>query len=144
MTADDIWNGVQRGLLLLVTAGVLPIVIRFFLGKRNANKKLDLEERTVEVTEFTAQTKAYAELAQMSQRAAKAAEDAAAIARGEAQKAATEREHMRADMVRVVDKFRQLRDLFKSYVARVGIPLTADEQKIFEDTQDVVRRKRRR
>lgn len=151
----------QTILLTLITASV-PAVISWVLRRKGANKRLELEEGSLSVSQFNAQTTAYQDLLD---RANKALADANKTAVGLADELKTyksERESLvdtvkkqgtkiellqEADnektdaLIRTNGKLETLRGLFLSYVTRTGIPLTMQEQAIFDDTlpSDIVR-----
>lgn len=164
-------------LLLGVAGAAIPALLAWFLGRKGANKKLEIEEGALEVTQFEAQTKAYQDLLTRSNEAVKAsneaataayaaagaANEAAAAARNELMQREEERQRLlkqvddqgkeisslsKADAFRVQEleqtneKLENLRSLFERYVARVGVPMTHEEQQIFESTvpREVFRR----
>lgn len=132
-----------------------PAIILFFLNRKNANKKLDIEEGTLGVAQFEAQTNAYKDLLNRSEASLANANKTAAGYADELQSYKKERETLMAtvkkqgkeiDTLKASDKSKsgeladtrnkleRLRTLFLAYVERTGIPMTPEENKIFEDT----------
>lgn len=149
-------------ILLALLAGSVPGVILFYLNRKGANKKLQLEEGGLTVTQFQAQTLAYQDLLDRSNSAlteannklntsnAKLEEAVAELATyraereklmGEVERQGREIVHLQkadtdkvAELEKTNSKLERLRALFLSYVARTGIPLTLEEKAVFDDT----------
>jgi soluble cytochrome b562 len=143
VTPDMIWEWARSILALLGPAIGLPGLIALLLQRKQANKKLDLDEKGSDITEFQALNTVSASIVQQARQAMLDAQTAATEARTEAAAAKkdantyrSEREELKGEIDHALDIVRKLRDLFKSYVTRVGVPLTADEQSIFESTVD--------
>lgn len=140
----DLW----ATLLLALVTGSVPGVILFILQRRGANKKLELEEGSLGVSQFNAQTSAYQDLLDR-------ANAAVTEARNETKKYRAEREALQRqvtemreeidklktsddqkgqELLRTNNKLERLRALFLSYVKRTSIPLTEEEQSVFDDT----------
>jgi predicted nucleic acid-binding Zn-ribbon protein len=142
------------GGLVAVVFGT-PSIILFLLNRKNANKKLELEEGTLGVAQFEAQTNAYKDLLN---RANKSLDESNATSRGYAAELKSYKEERETLMATVKkqgeeigelkqadedksseladtrQKLERLRSLFLAYVDRTGIPMTLEEKKIFEDT----------
>lgn len=152
----------QTLLIALIPAAV-PTVLLFVLQRRGANKQLQLQEGSLDVTTFEAQRTAYKELydtavanlKQANDRADRANTTSEALAE-ELRTYKEEREKLMAqieeqgrkieklegaatdqadELADTRSKLETLRSLFEKYVARTGIPLTPEEQAIFEQTK---------
>lgn len=142
MTPNEAWGVAQTVISLAAVAIGLPSIILWLLNRKNANKKLDIEEGGLDVSVFAEQRQAYSDLLRASQEAtakatvaASSAQAAADAALAEAAAYKQERETL-VDTVREQgDKLERLRKLFQSYVERVGVPLTEDELEEFEATK---------
>lgn len=151
----------QTLLVALIPAAV-PTVLLFVLQRRGANKQLQLQEGSLSVETFEAQRTAYkelydtakADLATATANTNKANATAEALA-AELRTYKEERERLMAqieeqgrkieklersdasksdELADTRQKLEKLRELFEAYVRRTGIPLTAEEQRIFEET----------
>lgn len=146
--------GIIGGICSLVFG--TPAIVLFFLNRKNANKKLEIEEGGLSVTQFTAQTAAYQDLLNRANRALSEANTKLEESVSELAQYKGERETLMAqvqtqgeeieklkradsdkgdELALTNDKLEKLRKLFTSYVDRVGIPLTTEEQEIFEMTE---------
>jgi len=155
--------GTVGGVLGLSAA--VPTIILFLLGRKGANKKLEIEQGALTVDQFNAALPAYKDLLNRADAAAKVANDAAAVSQLAARSALDELQTYKAERESILSEVKELRQakedqgeeltktnsnleklraLFTSYVARVGIPLTREEEAIFEDTKPILRRARRK
>lgn len=143
MSANEVWDWTRSIFSLLGPAIGLPGLIALLLSRKQANKKLDLDEKGSDVTEFQALNQVSASIVSQArqamldaQAAATAAQKGAASAKAATAKYQSERDEFKVLMERVVDSLRKMRDLFTSYADRTGVPLTEGEKAIFEDTID--------
>jgi len=138
-----VWDWARNIFSLLGVASALPVGISWLLSRKNANKKLDLDEKGAEVSEFQAFNAIGASLVSQAhqamvdaQTAATEAKAEAAAAKREASKYRGEREEMKHEMLSLTESVRKLRDMIKGYVTRTGQPLTEEEQAVFDQTVD--------
>lgn len=139
--------------LILGAAGAsVPIVLSWFLGRKGANKKLEIDEGHLSVAQFDAATKAYQDLL-----------DRAAKTIDELEEYKQERENLiqtvkeQGDKINELEKADELktrelqetnqkldtvRQLFEQYIARTGVPLTTSELAVFEQTAPLPFRRR--
>lgn len=157
------WQTALVAVVVALISGSVPTVLLILLQRKGANKRLELDETTVASDVFSKQTAAYSELydtAKSDLAQAKkdliAANKTAADLATELKKYQTEREELMAkveeqgrkisrleradnektdELADTRSKLETLRELFESYVARTGIPMTPEEQKIFEETK---------
>lgn len=139
-----------------------PAIILWLLNRRNANKKLQLDEGALDVSVFDTQTKAYQDLLDRANLATLNAQAETLKAQEATEKAlaelATYKEERESLMRKVTklersdrnkntalkntnealkvtnEKLEKLRELFQSVVTRTGIVLTKEEQSIYDDT----------
>lgn len=120
---------------LIGTALGVPGIITILLQRKGANKKLDIEEGGLEVTQFSAIIEGYKQL--LADESSRRADQTKAIAelRGEMndiRKKEREYERTTRDLY---DKLSKLRGLMLRYVKRTGIDMTAAELDEFEQTK---------
>jgi predicted nucleic acid-binding Zn-ribbon protein len=150
------WQTALQIVVVPLLVASVPVALLFILQRRGANKKLEIEEGGLTVTQFNAQTLAYQDLldragvretnalAQLADAVKELAqykeERVALMAQVEEQGRKIDRLE-RADDTKSEEladtrkKLETLRALFETYVARTGIPMTSEEQRIFEDTK---------
>lgn len=107
----------------------LPAIISIILTRRNANRKLQVEEGGLKVSEFEALRTAYRE----DRLEAEATADTLR----------NEINGLRDDLDAFREMVRSLRSLFQRVVTRAEVTLTAGEQREFEATRPPVRRRPR-
>jgi chromosome segregation ATPase len=150
------------GGLLGVVFGT-PAIVLWLLNRKNANRALTVQEKTLNVTEFEAQTAAYKDLLDRANAALNDANTKLASSVKELAQYQEERQELlrkvdimgeeierlkKADatkgdeLIETNHKLEKLRTLMLAYVKRTGIPLTTEEQAIFDETvpTDIVRR----
>ena len=120
----------------------LPTIIAWFLNRKGANKKLQIEAGGLEVTEFQAMREAFNDLLREQKEAAKNAQTAATAAQKAADDAILEIKNYRAERQKLLDtvqdqgaKLDRLRTLFMRVIRRNSIELTEAEQHEFESTK---------
>lgn len=150
-------------LLIALIPATIPTVLLFVLQRRGANKQLQLQEGSLDVATFEAQRAAYKELYDTTVKQLGEANDRADKANATSEDLAKElrtykeeRERLMAqieeqgrkikkledaagdqadELADTRSKLETLRELFETYVKRTGIPLTPDEERIFEQTK---------
>lgn len=133
-------------LTLALGSSAIPIIISALLGRKGANKKLQIEEGGLTVDQFNAALPAYKDLLDRADRD----RDEAIEKLGKYESERIElldrvRRLERADTEKTTEleitsrALETLRKLFQTYVDRTGIPLTTQEQAVFENTQPVKR-----
>lgn len=158
------WSIFATVVSVIAAAIGLPGLILFFLNRKDANRKLDLEAGSLTVDQFQAQTAAYQDLLDRANSALSEANAKLAEAVTQIDNFKEEREELQrkvSDLERAVSsleksdtektqqltdtntKLDRLRTLFTSVVDRAKIELTYEEQRIFEETHPVARRGRR-
>lgn len=118
-----------------------PAIILFFLNRKNANKKLDLDEGALDVSVFSEQRAAFKELLDEARAATRAAEDTSAAALHELAQYKKDREKMN-DRIRdqekqirgLTNKLKSLRALFQRILLSYSITLTDEEIAEFDKT----------
>lgn len=139
MNPDDIsWSTVGLSILLALIAAAVPVTLSALLGRKNASKKLQLDETTVMLSGTDNQIKAYQDLLD---RANAAVQKAESLNREyESRLHELEEQKLEQDW-----QITTLRNLFQRVVNRSNIKLTDEEQRIFESTKPMshVRRARR-
>lgn len=120
----------------------LPTIIAWFLNRKGANKKLQIEAGGLEVTEFQAMREAFNDLLREQKEATASAQKAAAAAQTAADNAITEIANYKAERQKLLDtveeqgtKLDRLRTLFMRVIRRNSIELTEAEQLEFESTK---------
>lgn len=130
----EIWD-VASGIVSLVAVITgLPTIILFALQRKNANKKLEIDEGGLSVTQFNSLTAAYQDqLDRCSERTKTMRSEL-----DEMQKQIDEVRDSESNVVRLLAetsrKLDRVRKLFLKYVNRAGIPMTQEEQQEFERT----------
>lgn len=119
-------------LAAFLLGGTSPLWL--FLQRKDANRKLVVEEGSLDVSQFDALTKTYQDLLTR-------ANNATAAAVAEVEKSQKAREDMQAEFEELRASQHQLRDLFRRVVARSNITLTPDEQREFDATKPRPRRR---
>jgi uncharacterized coiled-coil DUF342 family protein len=118
------------------------------LNRKNANKKLEIEEGGLSVNQFTAQTNAYKDLLDRANAELRESVDSLREYKAErtdlmarVEKQGREIEYLKSsdeskseELSDTRAKLEKLRALFETYVERTGIPMTPEEKSIFEDT----------
>jgi len=117
----------QTILISLIT-GCVPATLLWLLNRKGANTKLKLDEGGLSVTQFNAQTAAYQDLLDRSNKAL-------AEALTELKSYKSERAELNKRVENQGNMLERLRELFTSYVTRVGIPMTEEELAVFESTK---------
>lgn len=138
----DLW---QQGLLTLLVATV-PATIVWLLGRKGANKKLDLEEGALENATFVVQRDAFASLFDRYKVALEEANEEIKKAHEELVKAKETREGLEQTVAEQGDeilKLQGLRTLLIEIVRNHNIELSEDQQFQLEATKPVARRTRR-
>lgn len=122
------WGTIGIAVILALIAAAVPVILGTLLGRKNANKKLDLDETSVLLSGTDAQIKTYQDLLNRADRAITKAEDlnSALAAR------VTNLEETRNDQIWQI---MTLRNLFRQVVKRSGITLTPEEQEAFDSTK---------
>lgn len=154
------WQVLLQIVVVPLLVASVPVALLFILQRRGANKKLEIEEGGLTVTQFNAQTSAYQDLLDRANASLKASNDNLAASVAELETYKSERIRLMAkveeqgrkierleraddakssELAETRHKLETLRTLFESYVARTGIPMTPEEQRIFEDTKPVYR-----
>jgi len=137
--ADTIsWGTVGVAVLLALIAAAVPVTLSTLLGRKNANKRLNLDETSVMLSGTETQIKTYQDLL------------------NRANDAVTKAEKINEDLTARVKKLEDieetstwqittLRNLFSQVVKRSNITLTPEEQAAFDATKPraEVRRLRR-
>jgi len=118
-------------------------IILWLLGRKGANKKLDLDERGTNLSEFEALKVAYREQADEAKQSAKDAQTAAEKAQKAAEQAQATATTAARDLNVTNQKLESLRKLFQSIVKRSNIILSPEEQEIFDNTAPIIRKARR-
>lgn len=120
----------------------LPTIIAWFLNRKGANKKLQIEAGGLEVSEFQAMREAFNDLLREQKEAAKNAQTAATAAQKAADDAILEIKNYRAERQKLLDtvqdqgaKLDRLRTLFMRVIRRNSIELTEAERHEFESTK---------
>jgi len=120
-------------LSLIAVAIGLPGIILFFLNRKGANRKLNVEEGGLTVSQFNAALPAYKDLLDRANDDRQAAIDELAAYK-------TEREGFKTEIERLGEDIRTIRGLFTRVVERSNITLTHEEQQVFESTKPTRRR----
>lgn len=121
------WGTVLVAIILALIAAAVPVTLGAMLSRKNANKKLDLDETTVMLSGTDSQIKAYQDLLDRANVAVNKAETLNAdLARRVSDLEATKSDQ--------IWQIRILRDLFTQVVRRSNIVLTPDEQASFDAT----------
>jgi len=125
MTGDDIsWSTVAVTFITIV----VPITLAFLLNRKNANKKLNLDETSVVLSGTAAQIKTYQDLLNRAEEAVSKAE----ALNKEFSDRVQNLEHtkdVQSNQITI------LRNLFMQVVNRSNIILTAAEQAEFDSTK---------
>lgn len=129
------WVGDSLSLLALVLG--TPGVVLFFLGRKGANRKLEVEEGGLSVTVFNAQTAAYKDLLDR-------ANTRAANAEKEAKEANEKIDALQQEYAHMNSKINRLYNLFNRVLARNKIILTEEERTELEETKPTFVGKRRK
>lgn len=151
-------------ILIASIPGTAIAVVSALLGRKNANRKMIVEEGALETTKFDSITAKYEDLLERSEAATadhKASAEEAKAAAVEASKAAAsaqaaadaalaeaaEYKKERETLVNTVadqgEKLERLRVLFEKVIARNNIVLTTEELEEFEATKPVARSRKR-
>lgn len=132
------WETIGLAVILALIAAAVPVTLSTMLGRKNANKKLELDQTTVILSGTETQIKAYQDLLSRANEAVTKAEAlntnlAARVTKLEIEKDSSAWQVM------------TLRNLFSQVVKRSSIVLTPEEQDAFDSTKptDEVRRIRR-
>lgn len=106
----------------------LPAIVSIILTRRNANRKLEVEEGGLKVSEFEALRAAYKQDRQEAE--------------AENDRLHRDIDALRDDLDHFRDILRSLRSLFQRVVIRTNVTLTAEEQREFEATRPPIRRRK--
>lgn len=155
------WQVLLQIVVVPLLVASVPVALLFTLQRRGANKKLKIDEGGLTVTQFNAQTSAYQDLLDRANASLEAANHNLAVSVAELETYKSERVKLMAQVEeqgRKIDrlekaddtkseeladtrhKLETLRTLFETYVQRTGVPMTPEEQKVFEDTKPIYRR----
>lgn len=155
------WQTLLQIVAVPLLVATVPVAILFLLQRKGANKKLELDAGSLDLTKFEALNKTYQDLLDRAQADAAANGKAAKEALAELANYQKEREELMetvrkqgqqierlegsdsrktSELADTRDKLERLRSLFTAYVARTGIPMTPEEQAIFEDTKPLFKR----
>lgn len=136
-----VWGTVYTVAGAVLGSGAFVTFLNWLLGRKDADKRLNLEDTKTDTSVFAEQRRAYEDLLNR----AEAAQAAAELARDEAVKQSTAYQQERGDLLKTVQslttkveelqradaaregKFQTLIHVFQRYVLRVAVPLTADE-----------------
>jgi oligoendopeptidase F len=139
MNPEDIrWGTVWVSVVLALIAAAVPVTLGALLGRKNANKKLQLDETTVMLSGTNTQMAMYKDLLDRANAAVTKAESL----NQEYETRLNELEEQKAEQDWQITT---LRNLFQKVVNRSNIQLTKEEQSIFDSTKPTshVRRARR-
>lgn len=140
MTGEEVnWSTVWLAVVLALIAAAVPVTLSALLGRRNANKKLQLDETTVILSGTDSQIRAYQDLLDRANAAVERAE--------KINKESNDRISQLEETMREQDwQIATLRKLFQRVVNRSNIALTPEEQEIFDSTKPMteIHRIRRR
>jgi septal ring factor EnvC (AmiA/AmiB activator) len=121
-------------LILAFIAGPTGLIWGF-LQRKDANRKLVVEEGGLEVDQFEAQRQAFNDLLREQREITARALAELADTRKELSESRDQRKEMADDIEDLRSMLIQTRDLFKRVVARSNIVLTPDEQREFDATK---------
>lgn len=132
------WETVSIAVLLAMIAAAVPVTLSAMLGRKNANKKLDLDQTTVMLSGTETQIKAYQDLLSRANEAVTKAEALNTSLAARVTKLEDEKESSAWQIT-------SLRNLFIQVVKRSAITLTSEEQIEFDSTspKDKIRHSRR-
>lgn len=124
------WELILTGLI----AAVVPTTLVWFLSRKREDRKFSLETKQVEATVFDSisgrleamLTRADEQLKAQGEKLDRALERIGSLEQ--------DREAERQRNRTLNSKLDKLRNLLRSYTMRVGIPLTDEEQAIFDET----------
>lgn len=135
MPSSISWDTVLVAIVLALIAAAVPVTLGVLLNRKNANKKLDLDETTVMLAGTDAQIKAYQDLLTRAN---------AAVTKAEGLNTTLEQRVRDLETQRTDQdwQIRTLRNLFTQVVERSNIVLTFQEQEAFDATKpmDEIRR----
>lgn len=120
-----------------VPSSVIAILV-FLLNRKGANKKLDLEVDSVDANKAETFSKIYQDLLNRANAAVAEAEQTKADLIGRVETLEGKAKEGVAELNKTNGKLDTVRRLFQRYVARVGIPMTPEEQEVFESTKPSV------
>ena len=121
-------------LILAFIAGPTGLIWGF-LQRKDANRKLVVEEGGLQVDQFEAQRQAFNDLLREQKEINAGAAKELSSVREELKESREQRAHLTEDVEELRAMLTQTRDLFKRVVARSNITLTPDEQHEFEMTK---------
>ena len=134
---STIWSVIVSILSLVGIGTAVPAIILFLLQRRNANKKLEIEEDTLSVNVFNAQTKAYQDLLDRADRTTQAALAELKTYQAE-RKEILKKVDMQNEVLELTNtNLQKIRTLFQAVVKRSNIVLTPAEQKVFDETKPI-------
>lgn len=122
----------------------IPGIIAWMLGRKDANKKLEIEEGGLNVTQFNSIINSYKGIAEAAEASAASAKESAAMSQAAAEAALAQLKENQVEVTELRSKLSTVRDLFTSVLKRNGITMTAEELKLFEETSPAWRRPARR
>lgn len=128
MPSDISWETVLVAIVLALIAAAVPVTLGVLLNRKNANKKLDLDETTVMLAGTGSQIAAYQDLLTRAEAAVTKAEGL----NGTLEQRVHDLEATRSDQEWQI---RTLRNLFTQVVERSNIVLTLQEQEAFDSTK---------
>ena len=131
------WQTVGLAVLLALIAAAVPVTLSAMLGRKNANKKLELDQTTVMLSGSESQIRAYQDLLDRANAAVSKAEALNADLSGRVQKLEDEKESS-------TSQIKTLRNLFSQVVKRSNITLTPEEQEAFDSTKPIEEARRLR
>lgn len=133
-TPPTVFEMLQAASSVLGFPAIIVALLLFLLNRKGANKKLSLDERNTNVTEFDAKLKAYQDLLDRSNEAGAEAL-LSVIELKERVNALEEADTAKSHEIDSANKkIELLRKQFTSYIERTGVPLTPEEQEIFDMT----------
>lgn len=122
-------------LTIILAALGLPSIILFLLGRRNANRHLNVEEGSLKVDEFDAIKGGYKDLWDASKKDAASAKADADAARADAATARLEATEAKKSAQGAEASVRKLYTLITTIVKKNDLTLSADDLAILEQTR---------
>lgn len=125
------WSTVGVAVILALIAAAVPVTLSTLLGRKNANKKLNLDETSVMLSGTDSQIKTYQDLLDRANAAVTKAE---ALNEGLSARV-SDLEDARSTQIWQITT---LRNLFRQVVNRSNITLTEAEQETFDSTKPTI------
>lgn len=130
----------MTGELLLGVLGLLgtvlgiPGIILWFLNRKNANTKLTLEADALSLAKFNALLQGYERRLAATEEENKELK-ATSDLQNKAIKDLQDKDAEKQKILEITNtRLERVRAIFVAYVNRVGIPMTAEESRVFEET----------